>query len=597
MKDVKLYSFLESYVQNTPSKEIFFNKIEEKWKGITAADFYNKTLQLATSILKLGIGGHEADPLKSDKIGIVSGNRTEWCLVDYAVQQIGAVLVPIYPTIHADEMAYILNDAQVKILFVSDKTLYKKVASILDKVPSIQAVYSFADIEGVPNYNSLLTPFSEDDFQKVQAIKNKINATELATIIYTSGTTGSPKGVMLSHENITSNVNNCIDLFTMCDQNGKALSFLPLNHIFEKMVMSIYVKKGISVYFAPGAETVGENLREVKPQLFTTVPRLLEKVYEKIEAKGAELTGAKKKIFDWSMKLAENFEIHPKPSAWYNLQRSIADKLVYSKWREAIGGEVKAIITGSAACQMRLQKIFTCAKMVVMEGYGLTETSPVVTVNTYEEAGRAFGTIGVPIKGQEVKLAFDKEIICSGKHVMMGYFKHPELTAEAIKDGWFHTGDIGEWVDGKYLKITDRKKELFKLSAGKYIAPQLIENKMKESTFIEQIMVLGSNEKFVGALIVPSIKNIIDHFAKQGKQLVDKTQVVNDAEVNKLIRQELNALNKNFSDHEHVKRFHLLPEEWTIDAGEMTPTLKLKRKVIFEKYKTAIESIFSVGKD
>jgi long-chain acyl-CoA synthetase len=597
MENLKLYSFLESYVQNTPTKEIFFNKIDNTWQGISASDFYNKTLQIAVSLQKLGIGGHHSNPLDCDKISIVSGNRTEWCLVDYATQQIGAALVPIYPTIHADEMAYILNDAEVKILFVSDKNLYKKVAAIKDKVPSLQAIYSFNEIEGVINYQTLLQSYSEEDFQKVLAIKNKINTTDLTTIIYTSGTTGSPKGVMLSHENIASNVNNCIDLFTMCGQDGKALSFLPLNHIFEKMVMSIYVKKGISVYFAPGAETVGDNLREVKPQLFTTVPRLLEKVYEKIEAKGAELTGAKKKIFDWSMKLAENFEVHPKPSAWYNLQRSIADKLVYSKWRAAIGGEVKAIITGSAACQMRLQKIFTCAKMVVMEGYGLTETSPVVTVNTYEEYGRSFGTIGIPIEGQEVKLAFDKEIICRGKHVMMGYFKHPELTAEAIKDGWFHTGDIGEWIDGKYLKITDRKKELFKLSAGKYIAPQLIENKMKESTFIEQIMVLGANEKFVGALIVPSVKNIIDHFAKQGKELVDKNQLVTDAEVNKLIRAELNNFNKHFSDHEHVKRFHLLPEEWTIDEGEMTPTLKLKRKVITEKYKAAIASIFNVGKD
>ena len=353
--------------------------------------------------------------------------------------------------------------------------------------------------------SSLLKNYSDADLQELHCIKEKISNEDLATIIYTSGTTGSPKGVMLSHKNIASNVENCVPLFTMCDENGRALSFLPLNHIFERMVMNIYISKGVSVYFAEGVETVGENLREVKPQLFTTVPRLLEKVYEKIEAKGNELTGVKSKIFKWAMQIAEDFDTHCNKGWWYNTQRKLADKLVYSKWRDAIGGDVKAIITGSAACQMRLQKIFTCANIIIMEGYGLTETSPVVTVNRYEEEGRMFGTIGLPIDHQEVKLAPDGEIICRGNHVMMGYYKQPQLTAEAIIDGWFHTGDIATVVTGKFMKITDRKKELFKLSAGKYIAPQMIENKVKESPFIEQVMVVGADEKFVGALIVPSI--------------------------------------------------------------------------------------------
>jgi long-chain acyl-CoA synthetase len=595
MKQEKLYQYLENYVARFSGKNIFYHKENGAWMPHTCNQIFEQTLQLAVSLKKLGLGCKQVSNEAKDKIAILSNNRPEWMIVDYAVQQINAVLVPVYPTISMAEMEFILNDAEVKLMFVSDKALLKKVLSIQANVPSLKTIISFNELEGCQQLAQFLVPFSDADLQEIETIKSNITKEDLATIIYTSGTTGSPKGVMLSHKNITSNVNNCVPLFTMCGVDGKALSFLPLNHIFERMVMNIYISKGISIYFAQGVETVGENLREVKPQLFTTVPRLLEKVYEKIEEKGSQLTGFKSKVFKWAMHLAENYQTHPSKGVWYNLQRSVADKLVYQKWRDAIGGDVKAIITGSAACQMRLQKIFTCANIVVMEGYGLTETSPVVTVNRYEEDGRMFGTIGLPIDNQQVKLAEDGEIICKGDHIMMGYYKQPQLTAEVLKDGWFHSGDIATMVDHQFMKITDRKKELFKLSAGKYIAPQVLENKIKESPYVEQIMVVGADEKFVGALIVPSIKNIIDYFAKQGKTLNGKNDVVTDADVQKLIRQELNIFNKEFSDYEHIKRFQLLSEEWTIDTGEMTPTLKLKRKVIFEKYKEAISKIFLSG--
>jgi long-chain acyl-CoA synthetase len=589
----RLFDLLEQYIEKYNGKNIYYQKEQNEWKNYTCNQILESSLQLACSLNAMDIKLGNGTPEGMSKVGIVSQNCAQWLVVDLATQQSGAALVPIYPTITATESAYILNDAGVEILFVSDKNLYKKMQSIAHEVPTLKAIYTFDEVDGATNWSILLQPYTSESLKKINQIKANITTENLATIIYTSGTTGFPKGVMLSHKNIYSNIANSIACFSMCDVNGKALSFLPLNHIFEKMVIYLYMRKGISVYFAEDVAKVGENLREVKPDLFTTVPRLLEKVYEKIEEKGAELDGAKKKIFDWAMALAERYEINKNQGVWYNLQRKIADKLVYSKWRLAVGGNVKAIITGSAACQLRLQRIFSCANLVVMEGYGLTETSPVVTVNRYEESGRGFGTIGLPMPNQEVKLAADGEIICKGDHVMMGYYKNAQATAEVIIDGWFHTGDIATMVDNKFMKITDRKKELFKLSAGKYIAPQAIENKVKESAFIEQIMVVGSNEKFVGALIVPSIQNIKDYFSKQGKQLEDKIELINDADVMKLIRQELNSFNKNFSEHEHVKRFQLIPQEWTIDTGEMTPTLKLKRKVIAEKYKDLIAKIFN----
>jgi long-chain acyl-CoA synthetase len=384
-----------------------------------------------------------------------------------------------------------------------------------------------------------------------------------------------------------------MEAFSFCNSDESILSFLPLNHIFERTVMYIYINKGVSIYFAQGMETIGNDLKEVKPVVFTTVPRLLEKVYEKIDAKGSQLEGFKRTMFDWAVNLALKYDINKPKSLLYSIQLAIADKLVYVKWRDAVGGKIKAIVTGSAACQVKLLRLFTAAKIIVMEGYGLTETAPVISVNRFEENNRQFGTVGTIIKDVEVKIGEDGEIICRGPNIMMGYYKHQDLTDEVIKDSWFHTGDIGEIREGKFLKITDRKKEIFKLSAGKYIAPLAIENKMKESPFIEQIMVVGSNEKFAGALIVPAIEKIKDYFSRMSVQIDHSVDITTDKDILKLIRSELDKFNKLFAAHEHVKKFQLISNEWTIDGGELTPTLKLKRKKIMEKYGHLVEKIYA----
>jgi long-chain acyl-CoA synthetase len=589
----RLFDFVDTYEKRFPTVKMLNAKVDGNWQGYTASEIKEKSYQLAAALNNLGLRCNDNSVEAKDKVGIISNNRPEWIIADLAIQYCGLVSVPLYPTITLEEWKYILLDANVQYLFVSDAAMYKKILSIKAELPQLKNIYTFNEMEGATHWSTLLKPISDTEKTAIDSIKNTVLPEHLFTIIYTSGTTGLPKGVMLSHQNIASNVQNSMPLFHFCDDNSTALSFLPLNHIFERMVTYLYICKGIKIYYAQGMETIGDDLREVKPTLFTTVPRLLEKVYEKIEAKGASLTGIKKKLFDWAITLGERYDVRHSNGAWYNLKLKIADKLIFSKWRAAIGGNVKAIITGSAACQVKLLKMFTAANMVVMEGFGLSETSPVVSVNSYQEAGRKFGTTGCGLNNQLIKIAEDGEILCKGKHIMMGYYKLPEQTAEAIKDGWFHTGDIGVLEDGKYLKITDRKKELFKLSAGKYIAPQVIENKIKESALIEQIMVVGSNEKFVGALIVPNIQIIKEHFALLGKNFTDKIQVVEDTDVLKLIRAELNKYNKLFSEHEHVKRFQLLPEEWTIDTGELTPTMKLKRKVVMEKHQTAISKIFN----
>lgn len=397
---------------------------------------------------------------------------------------------------------------------------------------------------------------------------------------------------MLSHKNILSNVKNSFHCFDFCSSDGRMLSFLPLNHIFERMVLYLYLTKGVSIYFAESMEKIGDNLREVKPHIFTTVPRLLEKVYERIETKGNELKGISKRIFTWAMKLALKYELKNRGIV-YNIQLALADKLVYKKWREAIGGEVLAIVTGSAACQIKLIRAFTAARIIIMEGYGLTETSPVISVNTFEAEGRRFGTVGRQIKNVEVKISEDGEIVFKGDNVMYGYYKNPEATAEVLMNGWLHTGDIGQMDEEGFIRITDRKKELFKMSSGKYIAPLPLENKIKESPYIEQIMVVGSNEKYVGALIVPSLHNVRSYFNRQGILLEDDMDIAENVEVKKLIRGEIDEYNKEFADHERVKRFELLAEEWSIDRGEMTPKLSLKRKVVTEKYKFLIDKIYN----
>jgi long-chain acyl-CoA synthetase len=589
----RLFDLLEQYVDLFPKKNMLHAKIKGKWEGIPSTEVKNNAIKLAIALKNLGIAANDYTPEGQDKVAIIANNRPEWTITDFATQYLGGVVVPIYPSITEAEWEYILNEAAVKVLFISDKHIYKKVARIQQNVPTLKHIYSFDEIEGVQHWSHLLQEVSDQEIEEINQIKKTVKGESLVTIIYTSGTTGNPKGVMLSHNNIVSNVRECMSAFQFCSSENNILSFLPLNHIFERTVMNIYINKGVSIYFAEGMETIGNDLKEVKPVVFTTVPRLLEKVYEKIDAKGSQLTGLKRKIFDWAVGLALQFEINKPQSTGYKLQMMLADKLVFSKWREAIGGNIKAIVTGSAACQVKLLRLFTAAKIIVMEGYGLTETSPVISVNRFEQNDRMFGTVGTVIDEIEVKLLDDGEIVCKGPNVMMGYYKHPELTDEVIIDGWFHTGDIGTMVDDKFLKITDRKKEIFKISGGKYVAPLPIENKMKESVFIEQIMVVGSNEKFAGALIVPAMEKIIAHFSKMGMPIdktIDKSQ---NKDILKLIRAELDIYNKLFAAHEQVKKFQLVTNEWTIDGGEMTATMKLKRKVIMNKYADLIARIYN----
>ncbi len=589
----RLFDLLEQYVSRQPDKGMLFAKEGAKWKPFSASECKETVYKLAASFLRMGINGSDLTSESQSKVAIISNNRPEWILTDFATQICGAVLVPIYPSITHTEWEYILNEAQVSILFVSDRTLYKKLLLIKDQIPSLQHIYSFDEIEGVQCWTELLKDVTSDELSALAKVQSSIKPETLVTIIYTSGTTGNPKGVMLSHNNIISNVKSCMECFNFCGSDESALSFLPLNHIFERTVMYIYICKGIAVYFAEGMEMIGPNLRDVKPVVFTTVPRLLEKVFEKIDAAGRDLTGFKRKIFDWSVSLAMQYETGKNPSLFYKIQLAIADFLVYKKWRKAVGGKIKAIVTGSAACQVKLLRLFTAAKIIVMEGYGLTETSPVISVNRFQEENRMFGTVGTIIKDVEVKLAEDGEIICKGPNIMMGYYKHPEITAEVIKDGWFYTGDIGQFVDGKFLKITDRKKEIFKISGGKYIAPLPIENKMKESPYIEQIMVVGSNEKFAGALIVPAKEKIKDFFLQQGVPLDSSVDMTTDKDVSKLIRKELDKYNTQFAAHEQVKKFQIVNAEWTIDSGELTATMKLKRRKIMEKFGHLVEKIYA----
>jgi long-chain acyl-CoA synthetase len=512
--------------------------------------------------------------------------------LDLAVQQIGAILTPIYPTININELEFVLNDAQVKFVFVNDEETFHKVMNVKSKVPSVREVFTFEHVAGAKHWKEMWGSTDENMRKRIKSIADVIKYEDLATIIYTSGTTGTPKGVMLSHQNILSNVLACIPCFPPGERN-KALSFLPLNHIFERMVTYLYLFNGTAIYYAESLETIGENLKEVKPQMFTTVPRLLEKVYDKIMAKGNDLKGVKRKLFFWAHDLANKYEINKALPLGYRMQLALANKLIFSKWREALGNNLKCIVSGGAAAQVRLIRIFTAAKIPIMEGYGLTETSPVISVNRYNVPERMFGTVGPLIDEVEVKIAEDGEILCKGPNIMMGYYKRDDLTREVIKDGWFLTGDIGTMVNGKFLKITDRKKELFKTSGGKYVAPLPIENKLKESVYVEQVMVVGAEKKFVGALIVPSFPNLKDWARADGVNFSSNEELIRHPKVIELYKDLIESFNKYFNHVEQIKKFELLPHEWTIETGEMTPKMSLKRKVLMEKFRPAIERIYA----
>lgn len=588
-----------AYQQKHFKKQDMLNaKHGEIWKNFTTDYVAETANKLSAALLKLGVNTTAFNEGAAEKIAIISQNRPEWLITDIAVQQTGAILTPLYPTTNPLELIFILNDAQVKTIFVSDDALFDKIKSIQPEVPSLQNIFSFNEVSGVTHWETLLENITDDDLQKVEAVKKEIPASHVATIIYTSGTTGTPKGVMLTHENIVSNVYFSKKSFPFPDDPKlKVLSFLPLNHIFEKTVSYIYLFSGISIYYAQSLENIADNLREVKPDGFTTVPRLLEKVFEKIMLKGSELSGIKKALFYWSVSLAEKYDNRVSGGFFYNLKLKIANALVFKKWREALGGNINFIITGGAACQIKLLRIFNGAQIPVFEGYGPTENSPVICVNRHSSEGTKLGTVGPAIDGVTVKIAEDGEILCTGPSVMKGYYKRKDLTDETVINGWLHTGDIGVWDEGKFLKITDRKKELFKTSGGKYVAPQPIENKIKESPFIEQIMVVGENRKFVGALIVPAFPYLKEWMRIKEIEFVSNEHAIELPQVRKKYREVINEYNQLFNHIEQVKRFELLPKEWSIETGEMTPKMSLKRKVVFEKFCNEIDKIYDVSGD
>jgi long-chain acyl-CoA synthetase len=565
------------------------------WKSYSTETVKQIVDAFSAGLIELGVSGNDMSDEGADKIAIISNNRPEWVFTDLAVQQTGAVLVPLYPTTSQHEIQFILNDALVKYIFVSSKELFDKINIIQPSVPTLKKIFCFDEIEGVDNWKTISKMATPASKAKMESIKNSILPDHLATIIYTSGTTGTPKGVMLSHRNIYTNVIFSKKSFPFIDApQYRVLSFLPLNHIFEKCVTYIYLFSGNGIYYAESLETIGANLKEIQPDGFTTVPRLLEKVFERIMAAGRELTGVKRKLFFWSVDLAENFDTDASKTTLYKIKLAIANKLVFKKWRQALGGNIKFIITGGAACQLKLLRIFNAAKIPVYEGYGPTENSPVIAVNRWGTPdGSMLGTVGPPIEGIEVKLAEDGEICVKGQTVMKGYYKRPDLTADTIIDGWLHTGDIGVWVNNKFLKITDRKKEIFKTSGGKYVAPQALENVFKGSPFIEQIMVVGEGKKFVSALIVPAFTYLKTWMQLHNLNFTSNEGAIQNPEVLQRYTAEVDSINQQFNHVEQIKKFELLPAEWGLDTGEMTPKMSLKRKVVLEKFKDVIDKIYS----
>jgi long-chain acyl-CoA synthetase len=594
MQIKRLFDCIDYQLSTAPKDDMLVSKVDGVWTPHSTKKVQETVNAFSAGLLKLGVSANEWTAESSDKIAIISNNRPEWIFTDIAVQQIGAILVPVYPTTNPNELEFILKDAEAKYLFVSSEDLLHKVQTLEGRVPSLKNIYTFDRIEGAPHWTEITAMADEQSLQEVATIKASISPEHVATIIYTSGTTGIPKGVMLCHRNIYTNIQMGRTSFPFPDApQSKVLSFLPLNHILEKMISYLYMFSLISIYYAEGLETIGDNLKEVKPDGFTTVPRLLEKVFEKIMQKGNELTGVKRKLFFWAVDLAERYDNIKSGGIFYNTQLAIANKLVFSKWRDALGGNVSFIVSGGAAAPVKLLRIFNAARIPVFEGYGPTENSPVIAVNRRQpKTDMRFGTVGPAVDGLEVKLAEDGEILAKGPSVMLGYYKRPDLTDEVVKDGWLYTGDIGIWEAKRFLKITDRKKELFKTSGGKYVAPTPIENRLKESPFVEQVIVVGAEKKFVGALIVPSFPNLREWMRAEGIEFTTNENAIENKQVIMMFRDLVENFNKYFNHVEQIKKFELLPREWSIETGEMTPKMSLKRKVIMEKYKDAVERIY-----
>ena len=589
-KITRLFDFpyyqLEKY---SSIPDALVTKYNGNWIKTSTEDYIEKANTISRALLRMGVQ-------QNDKIAVISSNnRTEWNIVDIGILQIGAQNIPIYPTISAEEYEYILNHSQAIYCFVSDIEVMRKINLIRDKTPLLKEIYTFNEIPNCKNWNELIELGKDKSNQNsVEERKNNVKSEDLATIIYTSGTTGKPKGVMLSHKNIVSNVLDSAPRIPFEAGNSRALSFLPICHIFERMILYLYQYYGVSVYFGESIDKISDNIKEVKPNVITAVPRLLEKVYDKIYAKGTELSGIKKVLFFWAINLGLKYEPYGANGTWYEFQLKIARKLIFSKWKEGLGGNLDLMVSGSAALQPRLARVFAAAQIPVMEGYGLTETSPVISVNDMRNNGFKIGTVGKPIDNVEVKIADDGEILCKGPNVMMGYYKDEKLTNEVITDGFFHTGDIGNIDDEGFLKITDRKKEMFKTSGGKYIAPQLIENAMKQSRFIEQIMVIGDGEKMPAAFIQPNFDFIKEWEKIHGIKVGETNQeIITNPKVIERVQEEIDHLNSKFGNWEQIKRFELTPDVWSVESGHLTPTLKLRRKIVMEKYKHLYTKIYS----
>jgi long-chain acyl-CoA synthetase len=589
----RVFDLLRCQLAHHPLPDAFAQKVDGEWKTFSTQE----SLEI---IDKLAWGLHLAGIRAGDRIAnVAETNRAEWYFIDNAVVTLGAVHLPIYPNLSCEEFEFILSDSEAKLIFLSSEHLYQVIAPLQAKLPALREIYTYDPVAGVKQWTKLKAAgeeaLADRDHQIVlDKIKASVSPGDLATLIYTSGTTGAPKGVMLSHSNL---IANCLASASLIPTgpHERALSFLPLCHIYERTLINVYVYMGKSVFFAQNLNTIGEDLRAVRPHIFATVPRLLEKIYEKIVARGSQLSGWQKAFYTWALHLGSQFEPGAPVNWRQRLQLTVADRLIYVRWREALGGHIRVIISGSAALQPRLARVFWAARMPVYEGYGPTEASPVIAVN-YPVPGRnKIGTVGPILVGGEAKIAADGEILYRGPNVMIGYYHRPELTAEAIDgDGWLHTGDVGEF-DGVFLKVTDRKKEIFKTSGGKYIAPQQIENRMKESKFIAQIMVVGENRKFPAALIVPAFEVLSEHFHQRGSSPRSNRELVVSREVNELFESEIHRLNEHFGHYSQIKKFILLPEEWSLAGGELTPTLKLKRRELLRKYASEIESLYAGG--
>lgn len=588
MAITRLFDILDYYKETFPPKDdVIAGKVDGEWRKYTIDEYIDASNMISYGLLKLGVK-------PGDKIATIMTSRPEWNFLDIGIMQTGAIHVPIYPTISQEDYRYIFDHAQVTQVFISGDDIYRKIKDVIPEIPSIRDVFSVKQTEGVRNLQELLDlGTANPDPEKLKERKDSISNKDLVTIIYTSGTTGQPKGVMLSHNNILSQV-FVVAPIPPCDHTSKALSYLPLCHVYERMLIYVYQYLGISIYYAENIGKIVDNLKEVQPHIMSTVPRLLEKVYDKIIMKGRKLTGIKRMIFFWSVNLGLKYELKRANGWWYHVKLSIADKLVFSKWRAALGGNMRVMVAGSSALQPRLARTFWAANIPVLEGYGLTETSPVITVNTFFKNGASFGTVGQPLDQIEIKIAPDGEVLSKGPNVMLGYFKDPEMTNEVIdEEGWFHTGDVGIIEPGGFLRLTGRKKEIFKTSMGKYIAPQIIENKLKESPFIDNAMVVGEYQKFAAALIVPDFNHLKNYCQIKGYEYGSEADIIRNETIRKRIFREVEKTNKTLGDYEEIKKIDLIDHEWGIDSGELTPTLKLKRDIISDRYKDMIEKMFS----